>query len=561
MKNLASFGFVVLLTLLLWAIGGCTRVETEGAAGEHTLTMVMSLKNVVPGREGTTKTTTTITQSDGLFRGIEKLYVIPFTTDNEKVEPQESRLGHQNVVFSSTGINKTALVPNNNSFLFGSAVVPNGMNRVLTYGNAPDEGDSSSKDGKHLNGVLSPEGIDNPDTSDDISFHLEPILTVAELSEAEATAEGLLDQLNVVMSLMGNSQNASIINIYDGVKRENQILACSYSTFNQLRTEIQSALWRIPYESNELLQEIRQIQEAISEFSSVLTAAGGTFPSQYGIPEGSIGFWWDGKRFVKLINGVNISLVDPATYCYPPSLWYYANSSIKTSINENVRNLYVETNEYWEDILVNYTDGQSVNSFTQSVAIVDQLEYGVGLMELSLTAPGAEAASLINGCPLTGIIIGDQRDVDFRFVPGQGPGRYIYDNVVSGLSIGNTDSFVQTLVLQTGEGEFGDVHFALEFRNNTGITRRCQQGDILPWCKFYLAGVLKPSDGRTPQSSSETFNSVFTKDHKTTISVKVDGLRSAYNTVPDLRSPQLEIGVVAEMKWSQLTPQSIILDF
>ena len=560
MKKLALFGDVVLLTLLLWATGSCTRVGTEYAGEEHTLSMVMSLKNVVPGMEGTTKTTTTITQSDGLFRGIERLYVIPFTTDNEKVEPQDNRLGHQNVILGSTGISKTGLVPNNNSFLFGSAVVPNGMNRVLTYGNAPDERGSSSKESKHINGVLSPEGIDNPDRSDDISFHLEPILSEAESVDVEVAAENILGQLNAIMSLMGNSQNASIVSIYDGVKRENQILACSYSTFNQLRTEIQSALWRVPYESDELLQEIRAIQEAISEFSSVLTAAGVTFPAQYGIPDGSIGFWWDGRQFVRLINGVNISLVDPTTYCYPPSLWYYANSPIKTSINENIRNQYVQTNEYWEDILVYYTDGTSVNSFTQSVAIVDQLEYGVGLMELSLAAPGAEAASLIDGCPLTGIIIGNQRDVDFRFLPGQGQGWYIYDNVVSGMSIGNTDSSIQTLVLQTADGTRGEVPFALEFRNNTGLTRRGQQGDILPWCKFYLAGVLKPSDG-TPQSSSETFNSVFSKDHKTTISVKVDGLRSAYNTVPDLRSPQLEIGVVAEMKWAQLTPQSIVLDY
>lgn len=547
--------------MLAWAMGACARMDSEDVQEERTLSMVMSLKNVLPDREGMTKTTGAITQADGVFRGIERLYVIPFTTENPTVEAQEVRLGNQNVVLGSKGISKSGLVPNNNSCLFGSAVVPNGMNRVLVYGKAPDEGDISAKDGKHTNGVLSPEGIDNPFRSDDISFHLEPILTEAESSEAEVTAEGLLEQLNVVMSLMGSSPYASIVSIHDAVKRENQILSCSYSTFNQLRTEIQSALWRIPYESNELVQEISRIQEAIGVFSSVLTAAGGTFPAQYGIPEGSMGFCWDGKRFVRLISGVNISLVDPTTYCYPPSLWYYANSPIKTSISENVRNLYVQTNQYWDDILVNYADGQSVNSFTQSVAIVDQLEYGVGLMELTLATPGTEAASLINGCPLTGIIIGGQRDVDFRFLPGQGPGRYIYDNVVSGMSIGITNASVQTLVLQSADGESGDVPFALEFRNSTGLTRRCQQGDILPWCKFYLAGVLTLSEGRTPQSSSETFNSVFTKDHKTTVSVKVDGLQHAYNTVPDLRSPQLEIGIVTEMKWSQLTPQSIVLDF
>lgn len=548
----------MVLMLSVWALGACARLETEDASGERSISMVMSLKNVVV-EEGQTKISSAVTQSDGVFRGIQQLYVIPFNTETERVESREERLGQKNVVLGNTGISKSGLIPNNNSHLFGSAVVPTGMNHVLAYGKAPDEGENASKQAKHTYGVLTSVGVEDPSGSDDISFNLEPILSPDESTEAETVADGLLAQLNVVMSLMGNSQNASIISIYDAVKRENQILACSYPTFNQIRSEIQSALWRIPYESQELLDKIRLIQDAIAVFSTTLADAGSSFPVQYGIPEGSMGFWWNGKEYIRLINSVNISLVDPASYCYPPSLWYYSNSTIQTSVNDNVRNQYVQSNEYWEDILVHYQDGQAVNSFTQAVAIVDPMQYGVGLLELSLTTPGQEAAELIDGCPLTGIIIGDQRDVDFRFLPSTGPGRYIYDNVISGLYVGQTGSSVQTLVLQSADNE--DVHFALEFRNTTGITRRCQQGDILPWCRFYLAGVLSPSDRTEPQSSSVSLNSVFSRDHKTRVTVKVDGLRSAYNTIPDLHSPQLEIGVVAEMKWSQITPQSIILDF
>ena len=160
---------------------------------------------------------------------------------------------------------------------------------------------------------------------------------------------------------------------------------------------------------------------------------------------------------------------------------------------------------------------------------------------------------MINNCPLTGIIVGDQKDVDYRFMPGTGPSRYIYDKITltdSGYPmIGKTGQTVPTLVLQTLPDR--PVHFALEFKNTTGYTRHCQQGEILPQCKFYLVGELEaPVNG-----------SVFTQDHKTTVSVRIESLRSAYNTVPDLHDPQLEIGVVTEMKWNQITPQSIILDF
>lgn len=550
-KRSASFKLCNLLILWVWAGAGCARLGANDA-GEHTISLVMSLKNVDSAQEPVTKMSSEVTQSEGVFRGIERIYVVPFNTENAQVGPQDARLGSQNVSLSTSGISKMGLVPNNNAHLFGSAFAPSGMNYVLTYGKSPDEGEGASKESKHLYGVLNAEGLSDPSVSEDISFHLEPILAAGEpgeLTVVESKVDELLELLNAIMARMGESQYASIVSIYDAVKRENQIQACTYAVFNQIRSEIQSSLWSIPFESEALLQEIGLIQNAIGTFSESLANLGSNFPANYGIPDGSIGFWWNGKAFIRLINSVNIALVNPASYCYPPALWYYANSPIRTSKSDNVRSAYTRDNE-WETILQDYyKDGESVNGFTQAVAIVEKLQYGVALMELSLEAPSAEIAELIGKCPLTGIIIGDQRDVDFRFLPGTGESRFIYDNNVSGLSIGNTSKTTQILVLQTRVGQ--DVHFALEFTNTTGVKRYCQQGDILPWCKFYLAGVLKaPSSG-----------SVFTQDQKTIVRVKVEGLKNAYNTVPDLRSPQLEIGVVTEMRWSQITPQSLVLDF
>ena len=561
--TLASLEIVVLLTVLLCAASACRRMDGPEDAGDgRNLSLVLSLKNILPGQEVVTKMSGDVTQADGEFRGIDHLYVVPFNTESMQVEPQAPRLGTRNVGLSSSGIARTGLVANNNSHLFGSATVPNGMNTVLVYGKAPDMGEAASKPDKHTYGVLNPDGLSNPSSSDDIFFRLEPILTTgdeSELTEVTEIADGLLEKLNVIMSLMDNSGFDAIKGIYDTAKHINQILSCSYSTFDQIRIEIQSALIRIPYESTALLDEIRLVSQAVSAFSEDLAAAGTTFPRTYGIPEGTLGFWWNGKEFIRLISGVNIRLVDPASYCYPPALWYYANSPVQTSNDEKVRLQYNASNQLWDDILVHYSDGGTVTSFTQSVAVSQQLQYGVGLLELSLGAPGEEAANLINGCPLTGIIIGDQRDVDFRFIPSTGTARYIYDNVTDGLKIGTTGNSVQTLVLQTVDN--APVHFALEFRNNTGYTRHCQQGDILPWTRFYLAGVLDPASEDVTQPAGENIRSIFSRDRKTKVTVTVDGLRSAYTTVPDLHDPQLEIGLVTEMKWVQLTPQSLILDF
>lgn len=545
---------LLLFMLSVWTVGGCARLDYyDTKTGERSLSLLMSLKNVVPGKVETTKMTTDITQSGGVFRGIADMYVIPFNTEYCRVEPADSRLGAQNVILGNSGISKFGLISGNNSHLFGSAFVPNGMNSVLVYGKSPDQGEDASKDIKHIYGVLNPEGLSNPSGSDDISFHLERVLNVEEgtneLTEITNTADGLLDKLNMIMSMMGNSQYAAILGVRDAVKRENNILACSYSTFDQIRNDILNLLVKIPFESVELTQEIGRISSELSDFSLMLADAGTNFPASYGIPEGALGFWWNGREFIRLINGVNISLVDPGAYCYPPGLWYYANSSVKTSNSDKAWSQYTPENANWGDILAFYQDGQEVNSFTQSVAIEYPLQYGVGLLEVSLSTPGEEATNLLKGCPLVGIIVGDQKDVDFMFQPKAGLSRYIYDNVASGVRIGSTEGCVQTLVLPTVTGV--SVHFALEFRNNTGREIPCQQGKILPKCKFYLAGVLEvPEDG-----------CVFSSDLKTSVSVKVDGVRSAYNTVPDLHSPQLEVGVVAEMKWNQLTPQGIVLDF
>ena len=85
-----------------------------------------------------------------------------------------------------------------------------------------------------------------------------------------------------------------------------------------------------------------------------------------------------------------------------------------------------------------------------------------------------------------------------------------------------------------------------------------QQGAILPNCKFYLAGELIWANATQP--GTENLYSIFSQDHKTTVTVRIESLKKAYNTVPDLHDPQLEIGIEAEMKWVPVTPQSITID-
>ena len=552
---------------LLLMLLACVAVSCRDSLAESGIkgpSLALSLKNVRAEQSAATKMATDVTQTNGFFRGIEQVYIIPFSTNAAPVQPGDSRLGGDNVILANAAIGVTGLVANNNSRLFDNVIMPMGMDRVLAYGKAPDEGEGASKSSKHRYGSLIAKGLDNPSGADAISFSLEPILSTGEngeLSELFTRTDEILEKLNDIIYLIRQSNNTLIQSIYHTVKRENQIQSCSYVVFDRIRTEIQTALLAIPNDASVINDKI-QINLAVNTFSSVLSSVGTTFPASYGIPDGAMGFWWNGEEFVRLIGGVNIALVDPASYCYPPCLWYFANSPLQTTISDEFRTQYVPGNAEWDDILAFYSDGHTVHAGTHSAAIVDPLQYGVGMMELSLGTPDSEVSALAYGCPLTGIIIGDQKNVDFRFQPVTAPAvynpaRYIYDNITGELKIGKTDASIQTLVLQTIED--ATIHFALEFQNNTSTTLHCQQGDILPWSKFYLAGELNPHEGTQPEGESQTLMSTFYKDRKTSVSIRIKSIRNAYNTVPDLHDPQLEIGIVTEMKWTPITPQSIIL--
>lgn len=547
----------ILTALSALLSSGCSLRPLEGVGADmqyNDTSLALSLRTAGSVPEVQTKMTAAITQDGNGFRGIEQVFMIPFETSSAgPVSNASPRLGARNVVLQNPGISTTGLIANNNSHLYDFAIIPKRTNRVLAYGKAPDNGSVSTKEGKHRNGVLIPSGLDDPTTPGDISFSLEPVLEASELTSVTQTADNLIAALNGVVESMQTSGDPEILAFLDAFTFQNQIIACSFQTFYRIEQSILGALSQYngtnPDAINAVMTRLTTLQTARS-------AAGSGFPAAYGIPEGSTGMWWNGHRFVKIINGVNIALVPVAEYCYPPSLWYFANSSIKTSANDQVRLEYKPQNATWGNILSYYTEGTTVTSATRSVAMVDQMQYGVGLVEIRLAAPAGDAAAA-SGCPLTGIIIGDQTDVDFSFSPNSSTSRFIYDNTVSGITLGGTSQYVQVLVLPTADNQ--PVHFALEFQNTTSAAFQCQQGTVQPGCKFYLAGELKPGEGSKP--SGAPVSSVFSSDYKTTVYARVTHLSNAYNTVPDLRDPQLEIGVVADMDWIQTEPGGIKLPF
>ena len=132
-----------------------------------------------------------------------------------------------------------------------------------------------------------------------------------------------------------------------------------------------------------------------------------------------------------------------------------------------------------------------------------------------------------------------------------------------------------TLVLQTldanADAANSKVKIAVEFQNNSGKTIIGRQGELIyPGTKFYLIGVLDPADNTTQTYDGSTadptnhpeliIKKAFVQDYVTTAQFVVKSFQNAYNMLPDMRSPKLEIGMSVDLTWKTGITQTIEIE-
>lgn len=334
----------------------------------------------------------------------------------------------------------------------------------------------------------------------------------------------------------------------------------------------------------------------------VITSLDGTsttregYPGNIGLPDGAAAMRWvatkptdatdDGyPKFVpqvKVPAGNTMPLSDHDRFAYPPELYYYIDSPIKTS-ESSKESAYQSAK--WVDkegddgVLNKYEhDDAVVASTTRSVAVKNPLDYAVGclvtriqavsdnLEDNSQAAKDAEGASSTivvapvslgsDKFPLTGIQIDGQYKQTYEFLPIADTNTYkateyiVYDNDITGVYLTSTQSGpAYTLAYQSRDGKPVDI--VLEFLNNSGkLFYGYQNGIVYPGTKFYLIGQIWPPN---PEASTENIDCrVFTKDHISSVQLTIQSLQNAYNVIPDLKTAQYAIKVdnVAVTQWS-----------
>ena len=340
-----------------------------------------------------------------------------------------------------------------------------------------------------------------------------------------------------------------------------------------------------------------------TRFGAVVSGDLRNLPTVFGLPFGAaILYKKDDGTFDYRNSGTSLMEQNKATtaanYMYPAELLYFDNSAIRVNNAEQKVSDYPNGVNPW-DTEANWTakswTSGAVTSTTRSVAVKNNINYGVAMLQTKVTLDGdvfadnrhtiipeeadqSLTADEVKQFKLTGVLIGGQNDqVGWNYLAKDDDWNYvIYDSKIAGTGAIPTPSGEENYTLvfdnymlgtSSSSGTQADqtnVLVALEFENQSkdfyGNGNMIRYGG-----KFYLVGKLTLGDNRIAESNWPTYyaippysggatnkiSRVFIQDFMTTANFKIgaNSLKNAYVTVPDLRSSQTSLGLSVDLQW------------
>jgi len=526
----------------------------------------------------------TVQISETQFQGITNITLVPFAK-KDVIEAADARQGNNITLGDIAATSELAV--KSKAKRYTNVKVPTNTASFLFYGESKAK-DATGTDLLFQKGVLTADR--DASTPYGFKFELSPIIANTTDVTNHDKCKGLKNYLNSLLDAVDGAtpapkawkdyeagvDDATYVNLRD--------------TFQTLTTLTSFGVQRMMNDLYETLDSLpastlkTNLMNAIKSNTYVNFDAEATpkitlktdyqdFPYSLNVPEGAVALAYSAGQFV-LVDPQNYSTTFAVPlltdYVYPSSLWYYANTRIKTSPNSKQEQLESPTMT-WDQVLGAYElDNSFVSGTTRSIALKGVINYGVARLDVQVkaastltdnTKPTAVTVTTnAGGYPVTAVLVGNQMNVGFDFTPenyhGTNTREYIiYDKVTTG-AITTATEFGEapknsTLVLATPQGADKDVYVAIELRNNSGVDFRGANGVIPADGKFYLVGKLL-SDKANVQEGSETVNPakrVFYPDYTTTARLTITSLAKAYNTIPDLRTPALELGLSVDLNW------------
>ena len=581
--------------LMVQALSSCSLIdEPEYDEGDP---VNASLAFYVSSSVNSTRMANNVVQEEGNgYRGLGQVYMIPFAISGDMVESSSNPSRLFNDVSETS---HTQAAGNFGGFyLYNIYTLVRGINAFLVYAKAKE---IDGVTGKVNNGSLQVPDLTYPNLTT-LRFSLEPFYPSAT---APTEADQLARYLNHIADATGWSTTSDptlklLYKLFTGQENDGtMIMAGAYvnvmAHVKALKDMIEALSFTPDSEEDNVSTNIL---DRINGYE-YLQSLPADYPASKNLPDGAAALRWVKKsdpsteyEFKPQVETTTLDNINNISrFCYPPELFYYANSRIDTSNDEDFQSLYGSTQSAtkWDGedgVLGKYENKDAfVSGNTKGVAIKKPLQYAVG--RLKITLQGVTTATLTDDAgkeipltvnsqpsfPLTGVLICNQHPVGFDFHPVGDETHtddcFIYDSQVEtscylrqkeGVNDLGT-SIPSTLVLQTYQDE--EVTIALEFRNDSGTDFRGKGGVIYPGTKFYLLGRIKPGDTNVTAGDDVpeyVRKRVFTRDYVTTVSTKVESLANAYNVLPNILGGRLELGVTLTPDWIQAETTNVLLE-
>lgn len=642
----------ILLVVFLGILSACTteaeleEFTSEGVRGVVKTEFTISFPSRATGQTRMTTGTVQATGDLADFRGIQDIYLFPFSAKVAAIQADPGAIVVPTSITLTAGTTATvgpsgtsdnqiaktgALHAGNNAHLYQDVEVEIGTKSFMFYGLAMP---GSGGDFANGNFVHHFDDLTSISTLGDITFSPKQIY---EGSLGPNAAE-VVNYLTSIVNTPGWSTTNNLI-LSTLYQKFILMKAGSWASVKGAVQQLYSVLYGKTFNEPALTTLKETLISRITATPASDTGGGaggnepdgtlefqelGNFPADINLPDGAIYMNCqdkdnpaEGKEFKMLTtpttDNTGLNITDVNRYAYPAPLYYRVLSDIRTSPS-SLADIY-NSRTVWDDgdhtgtnsvIDAYYATGtgDEVVAGTRSIAVEKQIQYAVARLDITTTTTSAtslldsentsipltriDGSETVNCFPVTGILVGNQRAVDYAFKPVTSgtPTLYtLYDRVIEGdkyikycasasvPSLANTD-IIHSLAFETPVAnpqttDTSDpsyepdndavVKIAVEFLNNSGTLFAGLNGNIIyPGGKFYLVGTFDPYLNTTVQdANSQLIRQVFLQDYTTRADLVIQSLQNAYNTLPDLRAPQLELGLSVNLQWQTGIQQTI----
>lgn len=241
------------------------------------------------------------------------------------------------------------------------------------------------------------------------------------------------------------------------------------------------------------------------------------------------------------------------TYTSPAALYYYVNTY---PVDYSTGSFDALT---WGGTTSGLIDTYSLVDLSTvsptKIALAHSVQYGVGRLDVALTFESSlddndgNDGTTISSDDLTlkGVLIGNQKQVGWNFLPtASATDKVIYDNVVG-------TKAAKVLALPTENNAVVNIALELEYNDADGGNTSFigANGQKIPnGSTFYVVGKLDPTDLSSIIANPDGLQAVFVSDYTTTATLKLNSVKTAQNTVPDLSGTNLEFALSVNLQWN-----------